>query len=98
MGHATRNCTDRERGPRCFACNNYEHKAPDFTDKNRDDGKNRRTVNLVKDAVNNRAGVDIFINGTKIKPLIDTESSIILMKASECLKLNNPFRLVTIKL
>lgn len=91
-GHQAKDCPKKEKGIKCFACNQYGHKASACKTKEQKNDKEKKTeVLLAKEPISHGVYQDVMIEGIVCIPaLIDTGSSVNLIKATEYLKSGSP--------
>lgn len=98
QGHFSKDCRNRDKGVKCFACQKFGHKANECKEKSAKE-EIKKPVCFTETEEPNGTYLQINIGKHTINALVDTGSSVNLIKASEYLR-SNPKQLEseTIKL
>lgn len=96
-GHLGKECKNREKGIKCFSCNQYGNKAVDCPKKKEDEKKSSKEAEKGNVYFTKQIPDELYKNvkleGKTMTALIDTGSSLTLLKVTEHMKL--PLRRLT---
>lgn len=92
VGHLSKSCPNRSRGPKCLSCNMFGHKSLDCSKNKRNDSSNQNaSVNTV---LEKRSPVDmckeVIICDRKFNGLTDTGSNLTLLRKSAHVNIGSP--------
>ena len=92
VGHVSKFCPNRSKGPRCLKCSLFGHKSTECPRTPRNDSftphENVNNVNLLSSPTN--MCKDVFIFNRKISGLVDTGSFLTLLRRSTWIELGSP--------
>lgn len=79
-GHRSNECPDREKGPKCFKCDSFNHIAKDCKKDVNKDGKGVKKVNIIQDVDSELDTVMVKVDKFEIRGVIDTYSDVSLIR------------------
>lgn len=86
--HLLKSCPTKEKGPKCFKCQEFGHRSSDNVCRKNDDNKKDENKKIMCITVKPRAMKEVELNGIKRETLMDTGSDINAVRECFAKKLN----------